>query len=67
MEVIDTVAADEIEIGDLISVDGEEIEVKEFLDSDDISAVVFRGFSRESGDTETYELPYDYLVDILSY
>lgn len=65
MEVIDTVDAYSLEETDLILMDGEEIEVRKMLDCEDIHGVSFVGYSLSSGSVETYELPYDYRVDIL--
>lgn len=65
MDVIDTVDADTLETGDLILMDGDEIEVLEFGECDDINGVSFRGYNRSTGMVEPYELPYDYRVHIL--
>jgi hypothetical protein len=67
VQVIDTITADAVEIGDLISLDGEEIEILKFEESDDIDRVAFRGYSQLTGDTNTYALAYDCEVSLLGY
>lgn len=64
MNIIDTVSADTIEIGDQIVVDGDLIEVTAVLDSSDPDEVIVRGFSHESGDSETYSLFADDYFDL---
>lgn len=63
MNIIDTIAADTIEVGDQILIDGDPIEVKFVLESDDIDEVIVGGYSHETGDTETYSLYADDCFD----
>jgi len=67
MTIIDTIQADQIEIGDTISVDGDEFEVKGIIDSHDVHAVTISGHNLTTGLTETHELPFDYSVSLLGY
>lgn len=64
MNVYDTIQADQIEVGDQIIIDGEEVTVVEIRETNDNSEVVVIADSFESGDRETYSLPYDYDVDL---
>jgi len=66
--IIDTIDADQIEVGDQILIDGDPIEVDDFHDgtTEDDSEVVVHGFSHESGDRVTVSLPYNYRVDVWS-
>lgn len=59
MIVIDEIFADSIESGDQIIVDGDLIEVREVLETDDVDEVMVKGYSHESGDVETYSLYAD--------
>jgi len=65
MEVIDTVPADSLEVGDTISLFNDEITVKEIVDCLDINDVSFRGFSATHDSVETYQVPADKMIDIL--
>lgn len=63
--IIDTIDADQIEVGDQIVLDGEYIEVS-FVGDDpaDDSAVLVNGYSWDEGDFVANSLPYDYRVDV---
>lgn len=65
MEVIDTVPAYSVEVGDIISHAGDEIEILEILESPDESRVVFKTYNQNSGMVEPLSLPWDTHVDIL--
>jgi hypothetical protein len=65
MNILYTLTADQIEVGDQILVDGDPIEVTAIEDdADDNWAVVVKGFSHDTGDRETYSLPADYTVSV---
>ncbi len=66
--IIDTIDADQIEVGDQILIDGDPIEVDDFHDGTegDDTEVVVHGFSHESGDRVVVSLPYNYRVDVWS-
>jgi hypothetical protein len=64
MNIIDTIQADQIEVGDQILVDGDPIEVRSLPDTYDLDEVVVVGYSHETGGIETYSLPFDYDVEI---
>lgn len=68
MEAYDTVPADSLEdsdIGAIISIDGEPVEIKAILETEDPDEVTLRVYSHETNETETVSLPYDYNVDLL--
>lgn len=65
METYDTVQADQLEVGDFISIDGEPVEIRDILDTPDPDAVSLRVYSHEDNDTKTVDLPFDYDVDLL--
>lgn len=64
MNILDTIDADQIEVGDQILVDGDPIEVDDITDTDDLDEVVIHGFSHDSGDRVEIPLPYNYRVDV---
>lgn len=64
MNIIDSISADTIEVGDQILIDGDPIEVKAVMEGDDIDEVIVKGYSHESGDTETYSLYADDYFDV---
>lgn len=67
MNILFSVQADQIEVGDQILVDGDPIEVTGVADDvEDAAGVIVWGFSHDSGDSETYTLPFDYDVDVWS-
>ncbi len=66
IEIIDTVAAYSIEVGDQIIVEGDYVEVKEVRETEDVNEVVVVGYSHVSGDTVTYELFADDQYDLWS-
>lgn len=59
MNIIDSITADTIEVGDQILIDGDPIEVTFVGESNDIDEVIVRGFSHDTGDSETYPLYAD--------
>jgi hypothetical protein len=56
MNILFTVDADEIEVGDQIIVDGDPIEVTSVSDSNDPDEVVVKGYSHDTGDSVEYNL-----------
>lgn len=66
VDIIDTISADSIEVGDQILIDGDPVEVKSVEATDDIDEVIVRGYSHETGDTETYSLFADDMYDVWS-
>jgi len=64
LNVIDTVDADTLEVGDTIWLDGDEIEVTEFLPGD-LDSVSFKGYSQNHDTVEPYTIRYDRRVDLL--
>jgi hypothetical protein len=64
VDIIDTVPAFSIEVGDQILVDGDPIEVRSISETDDLDEIVIRGYSHDSGDTETYSLFADDTYDV---
>ena len=65
-EIIDTVPAYSIEVGDQIIVDGDYIEVKSITETDDLDEIIVKGYSHITGDTEAYELYADDTFDVWS-
>lgn len=63
MNVIDTVAAESVEVGDLIDVDGDIVEVTDV--SDDMENVHLRGVSLVEGDKVSHIVSFTALVDLL--
>jgi len=59
MEIIDNISADTIEVGDLLIIEGVQVEVRAIVPSDDPDEVCIRAWSYESGDVETFELYAD--------
>lgn len=64
MNIIDNISADTIEVGDQILIDGDPIEVKSVSEGEDIDEVIVKGYSHETGDTETYSLYADDYFDV---
>ena len=65
MNIIDSIQADTIEVGDQILVDSDPIEVTAIRDDEnDGYAVIVSGYSHESGDKVEYTLPFDYDVEL---
>ena len=64
--IIDTIPAYSIEVGDQIIVDGDYIEVRTVVETDDVDEIVVTGYSHDSGDTETYSLFADDEYDVWS-
>ena len=64
VNILYTVSADTIEVGDQIIVDGDKIEVSYVGYTDDIDEIVVKGFSHDTGDTETYSLYADDYYDV---
>ena len=66
VNIIDTISADTIEVGDQILVDGDPIEVRAILNEygQDPDEVIVRGYSHESGDNATYSLYADDYFDV---
>lgn len=62
--IIDTIPAYAIEVGDQVIIDGDYIEVSSVEETNDIDEIVVRGFSHISGDSETYSLFADDDFDI---
>ena len=63
--VLFTITADQIENGDQIIVDNDELEnVTVEDDPEDINGVIVKGYSEETGDIVTYTLPFDYEVQV---
>jgi len=64
--IIDTISADTIEVGDQIIIDGDPIEVTYVGETDDLDEIIVKGFSHETGDRETYSLFADDYYDVWS-
>lgn len=65
MNIYDTIMVNSVEVGDQILIDGDPIEVTEVgEDVNDADGVIIKGFSHDSGDTATYEMPWDYEVSL---
>lgn len=64
MNIIDTISADSIEVGDQIIVEGDPIEVTYVGETEDIDEVVVKGYSHDTGDREVYSLFADDYYDI---
>lgn len=62
MNVYDSITADAVEAGDLIIVQQDKLEVTKVVDSGD--SILITGYSFVSGDSETYILPTDHLVEL---
>lgn len=66
MNIIDTISADTIEVGDQILVDGDPVEVRAILNEygQDPDEVIIRGYSHEEGDSVVYSLYADDYYDV---
>lgn len=64
MNIIDTIDAWQIEVGDQILVDNDPIEVKRTDENQDDYSIVVTGWSHDSGDDVEYTLPFDYTVEV---
>lgn len=64
VNIIDTISADTIEVGDQILIEGDPIEVTYVGETEDIDEIIVKGFSHDSGDSETYSLYADDYFDI---
>ena len=65
MNIIDTIAAEQIEDGDQILVFGDPLEnVRVEGDPDDLYSVLVTGFSNNTGDTQSYSLNYTDIVEV---
>lgn len=66
IQIIDTVDADEVEVGDQILIDGDPVEVTWVGDDPEapLEGVRITGWSHESGDTVTYDLWFGDRVDL---
>jgi hypothetical protein len=60
--VYDTISADAIEVGDLIILNMDELEVTDVIDSGD--SIMVKGLSFITGDAATYIVPADQKVDL---
>jgi len=59
MDILYTISADAIEVGDFILIEGDPIEVKRIEPTEDIDEVVVTVFSHDTAATETYSLYAD--------
>lgn len=68
MNIIDTIQADQIEVGDQILVDLDPIEVSYVGEDPEapLEGIRVRGYSHESGDSVTYDLYFADDVDVWS-
>lgn len=68
MNIIDTIQADQIEVGDQILVDLDPIEVSYVGDDPEapLEGIRVMGYSHESGDTVTYDLYFSDDVNVWS-
>ena len=66
IEIIDNIAAYTIEAGDQIVVDGDHIEVKAVVETEDPDEIIVRGYSHLSGDFAEYPLFADDYFDVWS-
>lgn len=64
MDIIDTLTADQVEIGDVIRIFGEDIEVTDKEDSG-LSDVTITGWSLDNGGESINTLPFDETVELL--
>lgn len=67
MEVIDNIRIHEVEEGDYILINNEEVEVLKIIESADPYVVTLKVYSHGTGDVETDEFPYDYKVSLLGF
>lgn len=67
-EVIDTIAADTIEVGDQVIIDNDLIEVTEVTDDPEcpLEGVRVVGYSNETGDKVTYDLYFGDYFEVWS-
>lgn len=63
MNVIDTITAEQVEVGDLISILGDTVEVTSV--SDDMENVIIEGNSLIEGDKVTHEVSFSAPIDIM--
>ena len=66
MNIIDTIQADQIEVGDQILVDGDPVEVTDVGEDPEapLEGIRVVGYSHESGDSVTYDLWFGDYVDL---
>lgn len=62
MNVYDTIPADAVEVNDLVLIQQDQLEVTKVVDEGD--SILITGYSFVSGDSETYILPADHLVEL---
>lgn len=62
--IVDTISADTIMVGDQIVVDGDRIEVTYVGETEDIDEILVKGWSHDTGDSETYSLYADDYYDV---
>ena len=67
MEIYDTVDADQVEPGDLIVIEGQQVEVTSVFDEDPYGeTILIKGYSHSTGDIETFEVLYIDSFDLWS-
>lgn len=67
MEILYTVIASEVEVGDLILIDGERMEVTNVGDTpDDTEGVRLTVVSHDEGESNTIDVCYDERIDVWS-
>lgn len=59
IQIFDTIAAWQVEVGDQVVIDGELIEVSAVEETDDIDEIVISGYSNDTGDFAHYSVCYD--------
>lgn len=57
--IIDSIAADTVEAGDQIIIEGDLIEVRSVSESDDIDEVIVSGYNNTTGDVDQFSLYAD--------
>ncbi len=62
MNVYDSITADAVEVGDLVLINNDQLEVIRVVDEGD--SILITGDSFVTGDKETYILPTDHIVNL---
>lgn len=66
MEIIDYVGAWSVQVNDQILIQGDPVEVKQVIETDDPDEIVVKGYSHDTGDSVEYALFADDMFEVWS-